>query len=55
VRAWIVIVSVVVGTLAGFVGYLAWIYSDFVRWWPWAGAGGMIGLAVGLSVSGRFR
>jgi hypothetical protein len=52
VRAWIVIVSVLLGILSGFVGYFAWLYRGF-HWWPWVSAGRLIGVAVGIAVYDR--
>jgi hypothetical protein len=41
--------SVVVGALAGVVGYLAWLLEISNNdWWPWALVGGILGLAVGV-------
>jgi hypothetical protein len=35
--AWVVLMSVVVGALAGVVGYLAWLLEISNNdWWPWA-------------------
>ena len=48
-RLWVLTVSVVIGALAGVVAYLAWLFElGTYKWWPWAGVGAMLGLAVGV-------
>ena len=47
-RGWILVVSAVLGALAGVVGYLAWLLEIGSHWLPWAVVGGLLGLAVGV-------
>jgi hypothetical protein len=48
-RGWILLISVVLGALAGVVAYIAWLFDlGADLWWPWALIGGILGLAVGV-------
>jgi H+/Cl- antiporter ClcA len=48
-RLWVLFISVVLGAMAGVVGYLAWLLQVSNNdWWPWALVGGIVGLAVGV-------
>jgi hypothetical protein len=48
------VVSVALGAIAGLVGYISWVLDlGAFRWWLWAGAGGVIGLSVGLLIAPR--